>query len=218
MISNTRILAEILARKEASLAELNKVNYHPAYQPAIDQFKQLDDESMISLMSEELLPNFTFDEQQVQFQGFEWFYDGGYFPEITGYYGCDCSITEFDNNLSVGSDTWNYRYDFNSGIEPTEFLDSDAGYFDMRIVTQPLYDVICWRGRQYVGDINKNGDYDDLRSVLESIYSLKLYEVLHKAMERLVNDKKIDDENLKKPFFVFANNHTHSPFLIYIIE
>lgn len=215
MIENYRILAEIVARKEANLVELEKHPLPPELEILITQFKNQNDEQMIASMVEELIPNFQFGVE-TQFQGFEWYYDGYNYPFVTGYHGPSCSTSSGICDLAVGSNTWQARIDFETGIAPESYTDTDCGYFDINIVCKPYFDLFCSQSDQYL-EVLSDENYDDIKEIFGSLFSLKTYEILHKAMHQIVTDDRLDKTNMKSPFYVFANNHDWSPFLIFVI-
>lgn len=215
MIENSRILAEIVARKEANLVELEKHPLPPELEALVTQFKNQNDEQMIASMAEELIPNFKFGVE-TQFQGFEWYYDGYEYPFVTGYNGPSCSSSTGITDLAVGSDTWQARIDFETGIVPASYANTDTGYFDINIVCKPYFDLICSQSDQYL-QVLSDEHYDDIKEIVGSLFSLKTYEILHKAMHQIVTDDRLDKTNMKSPFYVFANNHDWSQFLIFVI-
>ena len=215
MITNERILAEVQARKQKSLQMLNDMELPEVLKPVFEQLQSQDEEELVSLMAKELLPNFSFDEYgAVQYQGFEWYYDGRSFPEALGYLGESCEPAPDVSNLPVGSDSYEARKDFEIGSELSGVLCGDCGYIDVNLVYGPLYDVLCEEGENYV---EIEDEYMEVSELLENIYTLRLYEIVHLAMRRLVESQSIAMNNMKSPFYVFLNNHDWSPFLIYVI-
>ena len=213
MITNERILAEILARKQKSLEMLEDIDLPDELKPVLEQFHNQDEDELVSLMAKELLPNFSFDEyEEVQYMGFEWYYDGRSFPEALGYFGKSCEPAPDASQLPVGSDTHEARKDFEVGSERSGVLCGDCGYIDVNLVFGPLYDVLCEEGDNHV-----ELEDDEAADLLENLYTLRLYEIVHLAMQKLEESDGMMKNNMKSPFYAFLNNHDWDPFLVYAI-
>ena len=213
MITNERILAEIRARKQKTLEMLEGIELPDELKPVLEQFHSQDEDELVSLMAKELLPNFSFEEyEEVQYMGFEWYYDGRSFPEALGYFGKSCEPAPDASHLPVGSDTHEAREDFEVGSELSGVLCGDCGYIDVNMVYGPLYNVLCEEGDNHV-----ELEGDEAPDLLENLYTLRLYEIVHLAMHKLEASENMVKKNMKSPFYVFLNNHDWNPFLVYAI-
>lgn len=214
MITNKRILTEVLTRKEKARKTVSELKLHDALIPAVDALEKMNLEELSDLMAEELLSNFEY-EEIVNCQGFEWYYDGRDFPEALGYYGNEAK----ENNaeiIPIGSNSHKARADFDV-VNLGCFLCGDCGYIDVNIVLKPFLDITCEAGDSYVEELHQ-GEYDEQVDEVGNLYLLQLFEVVHYAMDKLVEAKRITDENMRLPFYVSLNNHDWSPFLIYVVR
>jgi hypothetical protein len=215
MITNQRILAEILARKEKAQQIVAELKIHDGLKPAVDALNKINIEELTELMAGELRTNFEYDEI-VNCQGFEWYYDGRYFPDALGYYGNEATEANSKTPSVVGSNTHKARADFEV-VDFGYFLCGDCGYIDVNLVLKPFLDITCEAGEHYLSEL-RSGDYDEQLDEVENLYVLTLFEVVHHAMDKLVKTKLVDDKNIKFPFYISLNNHDWSPFLVYVVK
>lgn len=215
MITNQRILAEILARKEKAQQIVAELKIHEGLKPAVDALNKINMEELIELMAGELRTNFEYDEV-VNCQGFEWYYDGRYFPDALGYYGNEATEANSKIPSVAGSNTHEARADFEV-VDFGNFLCGDCGYIDVNLVLKPFLDITCEAGEHFLREL-KSGDYDEQLDEVENLYVLTLFEVVHHAMDKLAKAKQVDDNNIKFPFYISLNNHDWSPFLVYVVK
>jgi hypothetical protein len=208
MITNERILGEILIRKRNALKEIEESKLPAELIAILNYIKNEEKASLVTQMIKQLKIDFpcSIEEKDIQFAGYEWDQSGG----IIGFCGKECKQTgnsdaPSSNSNSPRDDFFKFSFDGYSSI--------DYGYLDIDIAIayEPLYEL---RQRNDYASYQKTHQKE--LEILENLGILNLLEISHMAMMEVVKSELFTWFRLKKPFYFFIHDHDWSPFLTFV--
>ncbi|MCP4132085.1 MAG: hypothetical protein GY754_14010 [bacterium] len=202
---NQLIKKEILARInniEKSLSEMPDV-----LKPLLEYYKAQSVNALarklVDVLEDAIQP--WPKDKEIQAAGFEWYYDGGFYPEAPGY-AYTGVITPPDFSSFEFGKSGKASDGFNGGIEFGPMLFGDSGGFEVAPVCYPLYEFLESKlGEDHWGELD----------LLIELFTLRMFYCMHLALGHVAGSESFKSLNIAKPFYLFANNHDWNPFLIY---
>jgi len=208
MVVNGRIRAEIEERLKCAEAALGSLP--AALEPIARYYRAQALPNLVALLEAQLIDAFPHwqSERSLRAAGIEWYYDGRSAPSSLGY-GYSGVVGDPRFGELVGSRSARARDDFDGGLELVDMEFGDSAGIDVAGACFPLYECAA---------AGLEPDADDAWDRLVDVYTLRMFLALHLAAGQALASKAFRSLNVERPFYLWANNHDWSPFLIFALE
>jgi hypothetical protein len=203
---NERIKSEILTRLEKARAGLPDLP--DSLKPLLGYYEGQSVVALARELARDLEDTFEIwgQGEAMQAAGFEWYYDGTDLPDALGYAFKEIKTPPDLSGIPIGSDTHKARADFDGGVQFENMMFGDSGWINLPAACFPFYEC-------QVAELEPEAD--DEWDALENLFTLRLFYCLHLALGYLSRSGAFSKLKLTTPFYLFANNHDWSPFLVF---
>jgi len=192
-------------RSRLRIAKENEPFIPEDLKPLLEYYEKQPLDAVVNFLVSNLTEAFSHwsNEEKVQAFGFEWYYDGREFPQVLGYgYANLKKKPVLENKVSTSGSV---RNDFNGAVKFGTNVFVDNTGFDVARACYPLYE--CEQA-------NLCDEDDDVWDYFHNIFTLRMFLGMHLALKHIVSTDVINKFSTS-PFYIFANNHDWSPFILY---
>jgi len=207
-VVNERIRDEITARLERAEAALDALP--EGLVPLADYYRAQSLPNLVALLEAQLIDAFPHwqSDEPLRAAGVEWYYDGRSVPEGLGY-GYARVEGELRLGEPVGSDSARARDDFDGGLELADLQFGDSFGIDVAAACFPLYECAL---------AGLEPDEDEAWDAIIDAFTLRMFHALHLAAATAFASETFRALTVEMPFYLWANNHDWSPFLLFVLE